>query len=74
MHFCNPYTFNRSSYNPQAYYWLGICYQDKKLDAKAVEAFKKSLEQTIGVAPQLHLHLAQIDLRNDRLNEGNNRS
>jgi len=61
--------FNRSSYNPQAYYWLGVCYQDKKLDAKAIEALKKSIEQTIGPSPQTHLHLAQIYLRNDRLNE-----
>src|ERR1700683_5314297 len=34
--------FNRSTYYPQAYYWLGVCYQDKKLDAKAIEALKKS--------------------------------
>lgn len=61
--------FNRSSYNPQAYYWLGLSYQEKKSDAKAVEALKKSIEQTIGPSPQSHLHLAQIYLRNDRLNE-----
>jgi hypothetical protein len=41
----------------------------KKLDTKAVEALKKSIEQTIGSSPQTHLHLAQIYLRNERLNE-----
>jgi tetratricopeptide (TPR) repeat protein len=61
--------FNRSSYNPQAYYWLGLCYQEKKLDGKAIEALKKSIEQTIGKSPDAHLHLAQLYLRNDRLEE-----
>jgi len=61
--------FNRSSYNPKAYYYLGLCYQEKKLDTKAVEALKKSIEQNIGPYPEAHLHLAQIYLRNDRLDE-----
>ena len=61
--------FNRSSYNPQAYYWLGLCYQDKKLDAKAIEALKKSVEQSIKPCPQAHIHLAQLYLRNSRLSE-----
>lgn len=61
--------FNRSSYYPQAYYWLGLCYQDKKLDAKAIDALKRSIEQTIGAAADAHIHLAQLYLRNDRLQE-----
>ncbi len=61
--------FNRSSYNPEAYYWLGLCYQEKKLDGKAIEALKKSIEQTIGRCPQTHIHLAQLYLRNNRLDE-----
>src|SRR5271170_2251881 len=27
--------FARNSYQPDAYYWLGVCYFDKKLDSKA---------------------------------------
>ncbi len=61
--------FNRSSYNPQAYYWLGICYQEKKLDAKAIEALKKCVEQTIKPMPEARIHLAELYLRNNRLGE-----
>ncbi len=61
--------FNRSSYNPEAYYWLGICYQEKNLDAKAIEALKKSVEQSIKRIPLTHLHLSQLYLRNNRLDE-----
>ncbi len=61
--------FARNSYNPEAYYWLGVAYQDKNVDAKAIEALKKCIEQSIKSAPQAHLHLAQLYLRNDRLDE-----
>lgn len=61
--------FTRNSYNPDAYYWLGICYQEKNQDAKAIEAFKKSVEQSIKPASHAHLHLAQLYLRNNRLGE-----
>ncbi len=61
--------FNRSTYFPQAYYWLGVCYQDKKLDAKAIEALKKSVEQSIAPAPEAHMRLGELYLRNDRLEE-----
>lgn len=61
--------FARNSYNPEGYYWLGVSYQDKNLDSKAIEALKKSIEQSIKAAPQAHLHLAQLYLRNNRLDE-----
>src|SRR6516162_333299 len=37
--------FSRNYYNPDAYYWLGVCYMEKKQDAKAIEAFKHNCEQ-----------------------------
>jgi tetratricopeptide (TPR) repeat protein len=61
--------FTRNSYNPDAYYWLGMSYQEKNLDAKAIEAFKKCVEQSIKPAPKAHLHLAQLYMRNNRLDE-----
>jgi tetratricopeptide (TPR) repeat protein len=64
--------FARNSYNPDAYYWLGVCYFDKKLDAKAIDALNKHSEQTIKPSPEAHVLLAQIYLRNDRLREAEN--
>ena len=61
--------FNRSTYYPQAYYWLGVCYQDKKQDSKAIEAIKKSVQESIEPAPKAHMHLGELYLRNDRLPE-----
>lgn len=59
--------FSRNYYNPDAYYWLGVCYMEKKQDAKAIEALNRHCEQAIGPVPEGHLHLAEIYLRNDRL-------
>jgi len=61
--------FARNSYNPEGYYWLGVSYQDKNVDAKAIEALKKSVEQSIKPVPEAHIHLAQLYLRNNRLDE-----
>lgn len=61
--------FARNSYNPEAYYWLGVCYSDKKVDAKAIDALNKHVEQTIKPTPEAHLLLAHIYLRNNRLGE-----
>jgi tetratricopeptide (TPR) repeat protein len=61
--------FARNTYNPDAYYWLGVCYFDKKLDTKAIDAFNKHIEQTIKPEPEAHIYLAYIYLRNNRLNE-----
>ncbi len=61
--------FTRNSYNPEAYYWLGVSYQDKNLDAKAIEALKKGVEQSIKPMPEAHIHLAELYLRNNRLDE-----
>jgi tetratricopeptide (TPR) repeat protein len=61
--------FSRNYYNPDAYYWLGVCYMEKKQDAKAIEALNKHCQQAVGDAAEGHLHLAEIYLRNDRLDE-----
>jgi tetratricopeptide (TPR) repeat protein len=61
--------FSRNYYNPDAYYWLGVCYMERKQDAKAIEAFKKNVEQAMGEVPESHLHLSELYLRNDRINE-----
>jgi tetratricopeptide (TPR) repeat protein len=61
--------FARNTYQPDAYYWLGVCYFDKKLDSKAIDAFNKHVEQTIKPEPEAHIYLAYIYLRNNRLNE-----
>lgn len=61
--------FSRNYFNPDAYYWLGVCYMDKKQDAKAIEALKKHCEQAIGATPEGHLRLGQLYLRNNRLKE-----
>ena len=61
--------FSRNYYNPQAYYWLGLCYMQKKQDGKAIDALNKHCEQAIGFTPEAHIYLAELYLRNDRLNE-----
>jgi len=61
--------FSRNYYNPQAYFWLGVCYMEKLQDAKAIEALKKCCEQSVGPAAEAHQHLAEIYLRNDRLKD-----
>lgn len=61
--------FARNNYFPQAYYWLGVCYKLKQEDNKAIEAFNKHLEQCIGKSPDANVHLAEIYLRQKRLDE-----
>lgn len=64
--------FARNNYNPQAYFFLALCYKAKNQDAKAIDAFKKHLEQVTGPSPDAHVELAEIYMRNDRLNEAEN--
>lgn len=64
--------FARNSYQPDAYYWLAVCYFDKKLDSKAIDAFNKHVEQTIKPTPDAHVYLANLYLRNNRLREAEN--
>jgi tetratricopeptide (TPR) repeat protein len=61
--------FSRNYYDPNAYYWLGVCYMEKKEDAKAIDAFNKHCAQSVKLTPEAHVHLGNIYLRNDRLNE-----
>jgi tetratricopeptide (TPR) repeat protein len=58
--------FARNNYHPDAYYLLGLCYKEKKQDAKAVEAFSKHLTQTIKPSPDARVELGEIYMRNNR--------
>lgn len=58
--------FARNNYEPAAYYWLGMAYRNKMQDTKAIEAFKKAIEQSVNGNPDAHLHLGEVYLRNDR--------
>lgn len=61
--------FARNNYNPQAYFELGQCYKQKKMDMKAIEAYKKCVEQTMGPNSVAHTELAEVLIRNDRFDE-----
>ncbi len=61
--------FARNEYMPQSWYWLGVTYMVKHEDTKAIEAFKKHLEQAVGPSWESHIHLGHIYLRNNRLND-----
>jgi tetratricopeptide (TPR) repeat protein len=58
--------FARNSYQPDAYYYLGMAYKAKNQDAKAVEAFNKHLEQTIKPSPDGRVELGEVYMRNNR--------
>jgi len=61
--------FARNSYAPLSYYWLGVSYEAKHQDLKAIEAAKKYVEQGTGSVANGHLLLAELYIRNDRLDE-----
>lgn len=61
--------FARNGYYPDAYYWLGVAYMDKKEDKKAVEAFEKNVAQSVEEPTDTFLALAEIHLRNKRWDE-----
>lgn len=61
--------FARNNYNPKAYFLLGQSYKNKKMDGKAIEAYKKCVEQTMGPCGDAHTELAEVLIRNERFNE-----
>src|ERR1700722_13304078 len=61
--------FARNGYAPLSFYYLGASYEAKHQDLKAIEAGKKYLEQGQDRADKGHLLLAELYLRNDRLDE-----
>ncbi|HEY9681681.1 MAG TPA: tetratricopeptide repeat protein [Oculatellaceae cyanobacterium] len=63
--------FARNGYNPEAYFWLGKSYMAKHEDVKALEAFKKHVEQNMSKSPQAHIYMAEILMRNNRDQEAN---
>lgn len=64
--------FARNNYAPIAWFWLGICYKEKKMDSKAIDALKKHIEQCLGGSPEAHIALAEIYMRQDRDFEAEN--
>jgi tetratricopeptide (TPR) repeat protein len=61
--------FARNNYAPDSYHYLAVSYMAKKQDLKAIEAAKKAIEQSTGAAFRTHILLAEIYLRNNRLDE-----
>ncbi len=61
--------FARNNYAPDSYHFLGVSYMAKGQDLKAIEAGKKSVEQSTGGAFKTHILLAELYLRNKRLDE-----
>ncbi len=61
--------FARNGYFPEAFYWVGICYKDKKEDDKAVKALLKAREQYVDPNWDIHIALAEIHIRNKRFDE-----
>ncbi len=61
--------FARNGYNPEAYFWLGSAYAKTNQDAKAIEALKKNIAESIELVPDSHLLLGQIYLRNKRFED-----
>ena len=66
--------FARNGYNSEAYFWLGKSYMAKHEDAKALEAFKKHIEQSIKESPDAHYYMGEIYLRNNQLKEAEDES
>ena len=64
--------YSRNGYNPEGYYWLGKSYMARRDDAKALEAFKKCVSQSMKKSPQAHVYMAEILMRNDKDEDANN--
>ncbi len=63
--------YARNGYNPEGYYWLGKSYMARHDDAKALEAFKKCVSQSMKKTPTAHVYMAEILMRNNRDEEAN---
>ncbi|CAN5167102.1 hypothetical protein BH10CYA1_BH10CYA1_61520 [soil metagenome] len=61
--------FARNNYAPESYHFLAVSYQAKHEDIKAIEAAKKAVEQSTGGAFKSHIVLAELYLRNKRIEE-----
>ena len=61
--------FARNSYAPETFYYLGLCYQVKNDHKKAIEAFKKIIEQALDGAGWGHVHLAEELIKTSQLDE-----
>lgn len=64
--------FARNNYAPLAWFWLGICYKEKKMDSKAIDALKKHIEQALAGSPEAHIALCEIYMRQNRDYEAEN--
>ena len=56
----------RNNYYPDAYFYLGLSYKAKHQDQKAIEALGKAIQQAIGPAPEAHLELGKIYMRDNQ--------
>ncbi len=61
--------FARNSYSPKSYYYLGLSYGELKNDNKAIEAYKKCIEQSLEPVPDAKVELGKLYLKQNRLNE-----
>jgi tetratricopeptide (TPR) repeat protein len=57
--------FARNNYNPEALFFLGLCYKAKHQDEKAIDCFKKHLTETTERSVDAHMELAELYMRND---------
>lgn len=51
--------FARNKYNPQSWYYLGLCYKEMKNWTKAIDALSNHLSQTTEKAPDAHCDIAE---------------
>ncbi len=61
--------FSRNNYNPQANFWLGKAYKEKKEYFKGIDAFKKHIEQVVGPSPDSHLELGYLYMETGHYDE-----
>ncbi len=55
--------FARNSYSPKSYYYLGLSYGELKNDNKAIEAYKKCIEQSLEPVPDAKVELGKLYLK-----------
>lgn len=61
--------FARNSYAPESFYYLGLAYQAKQDHKRAIEAFKKNIDQAMDGAGWGHLHLAEEYVKTKQYDE-----